>query len=115
MRLFRPGTGERLPVPRIERRDWEEEDEADTALNAAIRLGHFEIVKKMGVDASRDDVTQLLNQYLIQPNPELIDLLIKKGADVANLRPEVIESVVSAFEWGLDSSMGSSRIEAVTE
>ena len=111
--LLWAGADPRLRVPRIGRLDGDEEDN-DTALNEAIRYGHVEIVKKMRVDASCDDVTQLLNQYFIRPNPDVIELLISKGADVHSLGSDVIESVFSEFEWSLDPLMGRdwSRTEA---
>jgi hypothetical protein len=92
-------------VPRIDEYEWDEEND-DTALNEAIRLGHFDIVKKMGVDPNRDDITRLLDQHCIRPNPEVIELLIRKGADVLSLGSEMIESVFSAYEWSLDPLMG---------
>jgi hypothetical protein len=91
-------------VPRIEECDWDEE-ETNTALNAAIRYGRVEIVKKIGLDSVRDDVTHLLDQYFIQPKPEIIELLITAGADVSNLSPNVIDSVFSSFEWSLDTNL----------
>jgi hypothetical protein len=94
----------RVPVPRIEECDWDEE-ETDTALNVAIRYGRVEIVKKIGLDPGRDDATRLLNQYFIQPKPEIIELLITSGADVSNLSPHVIDSVFSCFEWSLDTTL----------
>ena len=98
------GADARLAVPRIEECDWDEED-TDTALNAAVRYGHVEIVKKIGLHSVRDDVTRLLNQYFIQPKPQIIELLITAGADVSNLSPNVIDSVFSCFEWSLDTNL----------
>jgi len=57
--LLWAGADPRLSVPRIERRDWEEEEEDETTLNVAIRYGRVEIVKKIGLDPHRDDVTRL--------------------------------------------------------
>lgn len=102
--LLWAGADARLAVPRIEECDWDEED-TDTALNAAVRYGRLEIVKKIGLHSVRDDVTRLLNQYFIQPKPEIIGLLIRAGGDVSNLSPHVINSVFSCFEWSLKTTL----------
>jgi hypothetical protein len=51
--LLWAGADPRLAVPRIDRRDWEEEAEAETALHEAVRHGQVEIVKKIGIDPHR--------------------------------------------------------------
>jgi hypothetical protein len=100
-------------VPRLQRADWDEEQEDDeTALNAAIRYGRVEIVKKIGLDPQRDDATRLLNQYFIQARPEIIELLIKMGADLTTIDAHVIDSIFWCFEWGLDASPMADRSRA---
>ena len=93
----------RLSAPRIEKRDWEEEEEDESALNVAIRFGRLEIVKKIGLDPCRDDATRLLNQYFVQAKPEIIDLLVNAGADVTAVNSDVIDSVFCSFRWGLET------------
>ena len=73
--LLWAGADARLPVPRIEECDWDEED-TDTALNAAILYGRFEVVKKIGLDSARDNFSELLDQHFIYPDHEIIELLI---------------------------------------
>jgi Ankyrin repeats (3 copies) len=102
--LLWAGGDPRLSVPRIDKRECDDEED-DTALNAAIRYGRVEIVKKIRLDPLRDDHTRLLNQYFIRPNPKIIELLIKAGADVANLDPDVTESVFCSFECCLVTSL----------
>ena len=88
-------------MPRIDACGEDEEDES--TLKVAIRYGRVEIVKKIGLDAQRDDLTKLLNQYFIQAKPEMIELLIKAGADVTSVNSDVIDSVFCSFRWGLEA------------
>jgi hypothetical protein len=101
--LLWAGADPRVSVPRIEKRDWEGDEEHESALKVAIRYGRFEIVKKIGLDPHRDDVTWLLNQYFIQAKPEIIEFLIKTGADVTAVNSDVIDSIFCSFAWGLES------------
>lgn len=103
--LLWAGADPRMPVPRIEKREWEEEDADETALHEAIRYGQVEVVKKIGIDPRRDDVTKLFDQHFIYPKSELIELLINKGADAARASQEPIESVFSSFHWSLDTAL----------
>jgi hypothetical protein len=101
--LLWAGADPRLRVPRIDDRVWDEPDE-ETALSAAILYGRVEIVKKMGVNRERDDMTSLLDQHFIYPKPELIELLLRKGADVTRVSQEPIESIISSFCWSRDTT-----------
>ena len=102
--LLWAGADPRLPVPRMEDSDVDEED-LETALVAAVRRGQFDVVKKIGIDPARDDVTALINDYCFSPNPKLIELLISLGADIRNRTDEnsAMHYAFSAFEWSLDS------------
>lgn len=111
--LIWAGADPRLPVPRMEDSDIDEED-VESALVAAVRRGQFDVVKKIGIDPARDDVTALINEYCFWPNPQLLEFLIKLGADVRNAAGEksAMYSAFSAFEWSLDSAFRSySRCE----
>jgi hypothetical protein len=101
--LLWAGADPRVSVPRIEKRAWEQDEEDESALKVAIRYGRFEIVKKIGLDPQRDDITWLLNQYFIQAKPEIIEFLIKAGADVTAVNSDVIDSIFCSFAWGLES------------
>jgi hypothetical protein len=102
--LLWAGADPRLPVPRFEDSDVDEED-LETALVAAVRRGQFDVVKKIGIDPARDDVTALINEYCFWPNPQLLEFLIKLGADVRKPAGEdnAMRWAFSSFEWSLDS------------
>ena len=68
--LLWAGADPRLPVPRLEDSDIDEED-VETALVAAVRRGQFDVVKRIGIDPARDDVTAMINEYCFWPNPKL--------------------------------------------
>ncbi len=78
--LLWAGADPRLPVPRMDDSDVNKDD-FETALVAAVRRGQFDVVKKIGIDPARDDVTALINEYCFWPNPELLEFLIELGAD----------------------------------
>jgi hypothetical protein len=109
--LLWAGADPRLRVLHIDDRGWDEPDE-ETALNAAILYGRVEIVEKMEVKPERDNVTALLDQHFIYPKPELIELLLSKGADMAHVS-QPIESVISSFCWSQDPtfSLNPTRAE----
>ncbi len=102
--LLWAGADPRLPVPRMDDSDVDEED-LETALVAAVRRGQLDVVKKIGIDPTRDDVTALINEYCFWPNPELVEFLIKLGADVRKAAGEdnAMRWAFSSFEWSLDS------------
>ena len=102
--LLWAGADPRLRVPRMDDSDIDEED-LETALVAAVRRGQFDVVKKIGVDPARDDVTALINEYYFWPNPQLLEFLIKLGADVRKAAGEdnAMRWAFSSFEWSLDS------------
>jgi hypothetical protein len=102
--LLWAGADPRLAVPRLEDSDADEED-LETALVAAVRRGQFDVVKKIGIDPARDDVTALINEYCFWPNPALLEFLIKLGADVRKAAGEdnAMCWAFSSFEWSLDS------------
>lgn len=102
--LLWAGADPRLPVPRMDDSDVDEED-LETALVAAVRRGQFDVVKRIGIDPMRDDITALINGYCFWPNPELLEFLIKLGANVRNGEGEdsAIRWAFSSFEWSLDS------------
>jgi hypothetical protein len=101
--LLWAGADPRLPVPRMEDSDVDEED-VETALVAAVRRGQFDVVKRIGIDPTRDDVTALINEYCFWPNPALLEFLIKLGADVRNTAGDnsAMGWAFSSFEWSLD-------------
>lgn len=108
--LLWAGADPRLPVPRLDDSEVDEES-VDTALGAAVQRGQFEIIKRIKIDPARDNVTALANAYCFWPNPKLIEMFIKLGADVRN-EHGAINSAISAFEWSLDSIFRSySRTE----
>ena len=112
--LLWAGVDPRLPVPRMDDSDVDEED-VETALVAAVRRGQFDVVKKIGIDLARDDVTALINEYCFWPNPELLEFLIKLGADVRKGAGEdnAMRWAFFSFEWSLDSLFRDySRTEA---
>jgi ankyrin repeat protein len=59
-----------------------DDEDLETALVAAVRRGQFDVVKKIGIDPARDDVSALINEYCFWPNPELLEFLFKLSADV---------------------------------
>jgi hypothetical protein len=71
--------------------------------SSAIRYGQVEVVKKLGINSQRM-MSRLLDQHFIYPKPELIELLIRKGADVSRVSQKPIEAVISSFCWSLDST-----------
>ena len=75
-----------------------DEDDSDTALAAAVGRGQFEVVRRIKIEPAQDDVTALANAYRVWPNPKLIEMLIKLGADVRN-QTGAINSAFSGFEW----------------
>jgi hypothetical protein len=81
-----------------------DEEDLETALVAAVRRGQFGVVKKIGIDPTRDNVTELLNQHCFCPNPKLTEMFIGLGADVRRRTGEksAIHSAFSSFEWSLD-------------
>jgi hypothetical protein len=98
--LLWAGADPRLPVPRLDDSDVDEEN-IDSALAAAVQRGQFEVVKRIKIDTARDDVTVLANGWCLSPNPNLLEMLITLGADVRRNRG-AINSAFSAFEWSLD-------------
>ena len=98
--LLWAGADPRLPVPRLEDSDVDDDD-IETALCAAIRHGQFEVIKRIKIDPARDDVTALANAYCFWPNPGLIEMLVNLGADVRT-QTGAMDSAFSAFEWSLD-------------
>jgi hypothetical protein len=99
--LLWAGADPRLPVPRLDDSEVDEES-LESALTAAVWRGQFEVVKRIKIDPARDDVTALANSDCVWPNPNLLEMLIKLGADVRKKRG-AINSAFSAFEWSLDS------------
>lgn len=100
----------------FQKRVIKDEEDLETALVAAVRRGQIDVVKRIGIDPTRDDVTALINEYCFWPNPELLEFLIKLGADVRNAAGEnsAMHWAFSSFEWSLDSLFRDySRTEAV--
>lgn len=81
--LLWAGADPRLPVPRLEDSDVDEEN-IDSALAGSVRRGQFEVVKRIKIDPARDDVTALANTYCFFPNPDLIEMLISAGSQRKN-------------------------------
>lgn len=98
--LLWAGADPRLPVPRLDDSEVDEEN-LESALATAVGRGQFEVVKRIKIDPARDDMTALANSRCFWPNPNLLELLIKLGADVRKRRG-AINSAFSAFEWSLD-------------
>ena len=88
--LLWTGADPRLPVPRMDDSDVDEED-VETALVAAVRRGQFDVVRKIGIDPARDDVTALINEYCFGPNPDLLEFLIKLGANVRKTQVKITQ------------------------
>jgi ankyrin repeat protein len=101
--LLWAGADPRLPVPKLDDSDVDEED-LETALVAAVRRGQFDVVKKIGIDPTRDDVTALINEYCFWPNSALLEFLIKLGADVRKPAGED-----KAMRWAFSSFDSSFR------
>ena len=99
--LLWAGADPRLPVPRMADADVDEED-VETAIQSAVRHGHIEVVRRFKIDAARDDVTALANDWCLWPNPGLLELLITLGADVRT-KNGAIENAFSSFQWSVDS------------
>lgn len=93
--LLWAGADPRLPVPRLEESDVDEDD-SDTALAAGVRRGQFEVVKRIKIEPTQDDVTALANAYCVWPNPNLIEMLIKLGAD---LGIKLARSIQRFLDW----------------
>ena len=70
-----------------------------------MRRGQFDVVKRIGIGPTRDDVTALINEYCFWPNPALLEFLVKLGADVRNTAGDnsAMGWAFSSFEWSLDS------------
>jgi len=103
--LIWAGADPRMAVPDLECSPPEEFIE--TALEDTISHGHVEIVRKIGIDASRDNPTELLSQYIVTPKPEIYTLLLDAGADPngRDQKGKPMESLISNFEWSLDQSI----------
>ncbi len=102
--LLWAGADARLPVPRMDQRERDQEDER-SALEESIRYGQTEAARKIGVDPQRDDPTVLLDQYFIQPKSDLMEYLISKGADARQIRQDTIQALFSSFSWSLETGL----------
>jgi hypothetical protein len=101
--LLWAGADPRLPVPRIEDLDVDEED-LESALVTAVRRGQFDVVKRIRIDPAQDDVTALVKECCFTPNPELLEFLIKLGGDVRGVAGEhsAMRWAFASFQWSLD-------------
>lgn len=112
------------PLARVPDLDYEDDDPEmwSTALEAAVFWGHHEIVKRIGVDAARDDLNSLLHRSTFTANPEIIRYLAQNGADINHREDGKTTCLVELFRtlhWNNESifqrgSSDSSRtLEAI--
>lgn len=118
--LLWAGADPRLAVPIRDDLDpgSETADDAATAVYDAVVHGQAEVVRKFKVDPSQDNVTDLLCQCWLMPNPDVIQLLLRHGGDptarVGERTP--MEATIDALSFSLDltfafSSWNGSRRE----
>jgi hypothetical protein len=101
--LIWAGADPRLEVPDLDSDP--PERNLGTALGDALRHGREEVIRKIGVDPTRDDPTALLVEYAFSCKPRIVKMLIEAGADPSNSHGElaVMESLMTAFTWAIDA------------
>lgn len=110
--LLWAGADPRLPVLDLSYPD--DEDFLGTALEDAISSGHTEIVKKIGVDPSKDNPTELLGHCWLTNSPEVVRILLDAGAS-PNGKTKMgipMDRLMDGLAWALDSMFpGGFRLE----
>ncbi len=80
-RLLWAGANPRAKVPGI--RYFKDRPEMYvTTLELIVSLGHFELLKHIGVDPARDDLNHLLREATLAAKPKIIRYLVEHGADI---------------------------------
>lgn len=105
--LLWAGADPRLPVPDLSYPG--DEDFLGTALEDAVSSGHVEVVKKIGIDPSKDNATELLGHCWLANNPEIVRMLLDAGAD-PNGKTKMgipMDRLLSGLAWALDSSFST--------
>jgi hypothetical protein len=79
-----------------------------SALEEAVSSGKVEVVKKIGIDPTRDDPSSLLAQCWLCEQPSLVEMLLDAGADPNRGEGEhhPMRSLMRGFEWTLDPIFG---------
>ena len=118
-RLLWAGANPRARIPEL----YEAEDDPDmhgTALEAAVFNGHFDILKRIGVDPARDDLNHLLHTATFSARPEIIRYLVERGADInsrGDLDQTCLVQLFRTLHWCDDSQsfpgafFSSSRVQ----
>lgn len=111
--LLWAGADPRLQVPDLQSKS--PEKLLGTALEEAVINGHEEIVRKIGIDHSRDDPSSLLAQCFLCASPSIVRMLIDAGADFNKGDGEMnpMQALVTAFESSIDGSFPTSGPEPV--
>ena len=106
--LLWAGADPRMPVPQLDRR--EAEEYVDTALTDAVQTGRLDMLKKFKVDPATDNLSQLLAECWLTPQPKVAEFLITLGANVEAVGEHYtpMQAAFMAFEWSLDPMFGSS-------
>jgi hypothetical protein len=79
-----------------------------TALEAAIFGGHFEILKRIGVDPACDDMNGLLDSATFSAHPGIIRYLVERGADInsyAGEQQSCLAKLFRSLHWCENSSL----------
>jgi len=100
--LLWAGTEPREKVPDLEYKPPEEF--IGTALEDAVHRSQIEVVRKIGIDPKKDNVTELLWGCFMCKEPEIVRMLLEAGANpnegVGDLNP--MQSLICNFQTSLD-------------
>lgn len=111
--LLWAGADPRAEVPDLDAPD--DEELIGSALVEAVRRGHIEIVRKIGLDPQRDDVSALLGECWLFPRHELVHQLLQLGAN-PNLPREQgtpMEALIQAFQWSHDGLFSGENSDGI--
>ena len=88
-----------------------------TALADALRYGREDVIRKIGIDPTRDNATALLEYCACCSEPWISKLLIDAGADpkVNEGESGPIQSLISAFGWAIEGTFTSRRPDSQLE
>jgi len=98
-RLLWAGADPRARVPALEDED-DDPDMYGTSLEAAAFGGHYEILKRIGVDPFRDDLNDLLLSAGFSADPDIIRFLVEHGADI-NHRDSMGQTCLVRLLWAV--------------